>query len=331
MSRTKPAGPPGAPGRRPPKADRRPLLLLVGLAVVVVGYYVFQGWREGADRAASRSKLLEEVAGALAAAEPDLDLLGELMAGLTMLEGSSTDVEVLTPRAEIELLRGRAERAYRLYAAVADAPGATAAQQRLGARIQLARQDGFGGDAATAKAMLEQVAGFSERVYQEGGDPADALRTWQACKRMWSHGRAATFAQQLADGHAGSKEQRLVALAGAFDPARDVVAVEDLLIDFGDRAPAELVALQTLVTLQSGDVSGALQQAERALNRFAGVGGVRYVLAIVLHACALGSPAGSLDRGRFVERRDQQLDWLEQRAPADESLRQQWLQMRAVK
>ena len=77
--------------------------------------------------------------------------------------------------------------------------------------------------------------------------------------------------------------------------------------------------------------AGALQQAERALNRFAGVGGVRYVLAIVLHACALGSPAGSLDRGRFVERRDQQLDWLEQRAPADESLRQQWLQMRAVK
>ena len=46
---------------------------------------------------------------------------------------------------------------------------------------------------------------------------------------------------------------------------------------------------------------------------------------------ALGSPGGSLDRASFVQRRDQQLDWLEERAPATESLRRQWQQMRAVR
>ena len=104
-----------------------------------------------------------------------------------------------------------------------------------------------------------------------------------------------------------------------------------MLIDFGADAPAELAALVTFVALQRGKVPEALARAEKDLNRFAGVGGVRYVLAIVLHACALGSPGGSLDRASFVQRRDQQLDWLEERAPATESLRRQWQQMRAVR
>ena len=83
--------------------------------------------------------------------------------------------------------------------------------------------------------------------------------------------------------------------------------------------------------LQRGRIPEAKERAERDLNRFAGVAGVRYVLAIVLHACALGNPEGSIDRATFVQRRDQQLDWLEQRAPETESLRRQWQQMRSVR
>ena len=176
MSRTQAAGQPGAPGRRPPFADRRLLAILAGLLVLVVGFYVFQGWREGADRAARRGKLLGAVAAELSAEKPDLDRLGDLMAGLTMLEDADSAAEVLTPRAQIELLRGRADRAYRLFGQIADAPGATAAQQRLGARIQLARQDSFGGDAASAQAMLEQVVTFSQNAYADSGDTGNAPR-----------------------------------------------------------------------------------------------------------------------------------------------------------
>ncbi|MEC7724625.1 MAG: hypothetical protein VYD05_03845, partial [Planctomycetota bacterium] len=141
----------------------------------------------------------------------------------------------------------------------------------------------------------------------------------------------AGFADQLAAAHPDSREHRLVALSQSFDPVRDAVAVEDLVIDFGDDAPAELSALETFVALQRGRIPEAKERAERDLNRFAGVAGVRYVLAIVLHACALGNPEGSIDRATFVQRRDQQLDWLEQRAPETESLRRQWQQMRSVR
>lgn len=331
MNSSRSTSAPGKPGKRSPLGDRR-ILLLVALVAAVAGSYAFLWWQEGASRAARRSQLLADVRTELASERPDMDRLGDLMAGLMMLDDAETAPELLAARAEIELLRGRAERAYRLFGSVADSPGATPAEQRLGARIQLARQDGFAGDTASSQAMLEQVIAFSSRAYDEGGgDAADAFRAWQACKRLWSHDRAAAFAAKLEATHPGSKERRLVALSASFDPVRDEVAVRDLVVDFGDAPPAELFALQTVMTLLSGAVPDALQRAERDLNRFAGVGGVRFALAIVLHACVQGKPAGSLDRASFVERRDAQLTWLEERAPAGESLRAQWQQMRAVR
>lgn len=331
MSRTQPAGQPGAPGRRPPFADRRLLAVLASVIVLVIGFYVFQGWREGADRAARRGKLLGAVAAALRAEKPDLDRLGDLMAGLTMLEDADSAAEVLTPRAQIELLRGRPDRAYRLFGQIADAPGATAAQQRLGARIQLARQDSFGGDAATAKAMLEQVATFSQNAYADSGEAADLFRAWQASKRLWDHERAKGFAAQLSSGHADSKESRLVAVFDSFGNRTSEVAVEDLLIDFGDGVPAELAALRTALILRAGQPLDALAAAEKDLLRYAGVGYVRFILAAVLTACVQYSREGSIERGDYLQRRNDQLDWLEARAPAGEALRAQWTQMRAVR
>ncbi|MCK5942300.1 MAG: hypothetical protein KAI24_10055, partial [Planctomycetes bacterium] len=214
---------------------------------------------------------------------------------------------------------------------IAASPSASPADQRLGARILLAKQTGFGGDAAEQRAMLQQVVAFSERAYADGGDVKDVFRAWQAAKRMWDHPRAEQFAQQLAQQHGDSMQHRLVALSASFDPARDAVALADLVIDFGDDAPAELAALQTAAVLQSGKVPEALAKAEKDLLRYAGVGGVRYVLAIVLHACVLGSAEGSLDRATFAKKRDLQLDWLAARAPADEPLRQRWQAMRAIR
>lgn len=330
MSNSQNQGAPAGRAKRAPVADRR-FLLPLGLVLLVVGFYGLQWWQRGARRAEQRRELLADARAVLSEERPDKDRLGELMTGLTMLEDAANSSELLAMQAEIELLRGRPDRAYRLFGAIAERPGAVAADQRLGARIQLARQDGFGGDASASTAMLQQIASFSEAAYADGGAVGDAFRAWQACKRLWSHERAAAFAADLARDHGDSREHRLVALCKAFDPSRDAVAVEDLVIDFGADAPAELAALVTFVALQRGKVPEALARAEKDLNRFAGVGGVRYVLAIVLHACALGSPGGSLDRASFVQRRDQQLDWLEERAPATESLRRQWQQMRAVR
>ncbi len=330
MSTPHSEGRPGASGARGAGGAKRLLLPAVFL-LLIAGVDGVQWWQESADRAADRLQLMADTREELGKEKPDRDRLGELMARLTQLPDAATAPDLLAAQAEIELLRGRPERAERLFGALAASPGATAAQQRLGARILIARQDSFGGDAASMQSMLQQVVTFSERAYADGGDARDAFRSWQGCKRLWDHAGAQRFAQQLAGDHAESKEHRLVALAANFDPSRDASALDDLLVDFDDPPPAELAALRTFGTLNRGDVPGALRQAEKDLNRCGGVGGVRYVLAIVLHACTLGSPEGSLDRAEFARRRDAQLTWLEERAPAGEALRQQWRQMRALR
>jgi hypothetical protein len=297
----------------------------------VAGWYGFQWWRENAGRAELRQQLLLDTEAELQKEKPDKDVLGDLMARLTRLPDAATAPELLAAQAEIELLRGRPDRADRMFGAIAASPGATPRDQQLGARILIEKQRGFAGDAATSQGMLQRIVTFSENAYADSGKAGDLFRAWQACKRLWDHARAKGFAEQLASNHADSKEQRLVALSSGFAPARDGVAVDDLAIDFGDDQPAELAAMQTAVLLQSGKLPEALASAERDLNRFAGVGGVRYVLAIVLHACAVGSKPGSLDRATFVKRRDEQLDWLEARAPAGEALRTKWQQMRAIR
>jgi len=323
-------GKPGAPGKRSPFTDRR-LLLPVAFLLLVAGFYGFQWWRENADRAAMRSQLIADTRAELAKEKPDRDRLGDLMADLTRLPDAATSPELLAAQAEIELLRGRPERADRMFGAIAASPSASAKDQQLGARILIKKQDGFGGDAAASRAMLQQIVAFSENAYSESSAAADLFRAWQACNRLWNSERAKGFAAQLKAGHADSKEHKLVALTASFDPKRDAVAVDDLLIDFGDELPAELAMMRVLSVLFSGKVPEALAMAEKDLIRFAGVGSVRYALAIVLDACAKGHQAGSLDRAKFVKRRDEQLSWLEDRAPADATQRQRWQQMRAVK
>ena len=330
MSKPNNPGKPAAPGKRSPLADRR-LLLPVGFVLLVGAWYGFQWWRENAGKAEMRSQLIADTQTELAKEKPNKDVLGDLMARLTRLPDAATAPELLAAQAEIELLRGRPERADRMFGAIASSPSASAMDQQLGARILIRKQDGFGGEAAESQAMLQQVVTFSENAYAESGEAEDLFRAWQASKRLWDHERAKNFAAQLASGHADSKEHKLVALSGAFNPQRDGVAVDDLAIDFGDQVPAELAAMQTTVLAQAGKVPEALARAEKDLNRFAGVGGVRFVLALVLHACALSSKEGSLDRATFVQRRDEQLDWLETRAPAGEAQRAQWQQIRAVK
>lgn len=288
------------------------------LVVVATAFYGYQWWQEGAARSAHRSKLLADTQTELAKAEPSNDMLSELMAGLVKLPGASTSSELLAAQAEIHLRRGRAERADKLFGALAASPTALPEDQRLGARILLKKHETFGGDAVDAQTMLQQAMSMAEAAYADSQDVADLFRAWQASIRLWSD-RQKEFTSELQSGHADTPQGRLAALNASFQPAQHATDVADLMLDFGnlDAAdlPAELRAMHIIVTLQKGNVPKALKVAETDLNRSPGVPAIRFVAAFVLHGCAMGSAADSPDRASFKRRRDTQIAWLQQRAP----------------
>tara|TARA_R110002072_G_scaffold46591_2_gene128910 strand:- start:96822 stop:97805 length:984 start_codon:yes stop_codon:yes gene_type:complete len=327
MASSPTSGPAGKPAGKPsPFADRRIIILIV-LVIGSAGFYGFQSWQAGAKRAAVREKLLSDTSIELAKETPDRDVLSKLMARIGRLPDSSTSAELLAKRAEIELVRGRPERADALFGSVASSPDASPADLRLGSRILLAKHEGFGGDIVEAKTMLQQVQSMAEVAYGDSRDVKDLFRAWQASIRLWDP-RAADFATQLKANHAETPESRLAQLNESFVPMRDKQLVADLLVDFA-KAPAELRAMQTLVTLQGGDVPGALRAAEQQINEAPGVQAVRLVAAVVLHACALGNTPESADRAVFVKRRDAQLDWLDKRLPANQE--RKWDSMRSLR
>lgn len=305
-------------------ADRRFLALIV-MIVGVAGYYAFVSWSENQERAMVRSKLLS--ATYFGEDGPSSDELSRLMAGITKLPDASTATDLLAAQARIELQRGRPERAEKLFGAVASNPAASADERSLGARIVLALHEGFGGDLVEAKTMLERVLQMSESAYAETDDVADLFRAWQAAKRVWDP-RAMELAVQLKAEHGESRESGLAQLSTSFEPVRDSDAVEQLVAEFKAR-PAELRAMQAIVMVHKGDLPGALREAEQDLLVSSGTPCVRIALAYVLHACASGHAAGSADRDVFVGRRDEQLDWLDKRAPVE--TRAKWAPMRQLR
>lgn len=314
------------PRRRSPLAGPR-LLLPLAVLVLGVGYYAFTAWRGAADRAASARELLEEVHKEIAKSEPDGNELSRLMAGLKKLPDHGTAPELLAAQAEIELARDRPERAESLFANVAARPGAAPSQQRLGARILLRRQEGYTGDASQARGLLQQVAAYAERAYADSHDPADLLMVWQARQRLGERAEAEAAAARLRAEHADAPAAKLVALAASFDPARSGPALNALAADF-DRPPVEIAAMQCLVVLQSGEVPRAIEMAEANLRTAPSVPVVRFAAALVFHACALASAAGSTDRDGWLARRDAQLDWLDERAVPDDPQRASWRALR---
>ncbi|MGK0153106.1 MAG: hypothetical protein ACI9SE_000050 [Neolewinella sp.] len=317
----------GKPAKKPsPFADRR-ILVLIALVVGIAGFYGFQSWRAGANRDAARSKLLAATVSELAKDAPDRDVLSKLMARLVRLPNASTSSALLAPQAEIELVRGRPERADKLFGSIASGPGARPADLRLGSRILLAKHEGFGGDVVEANTMLQQVQMMAEVAYSDSRDVKDLFRAWLASIRLWDP-RAKDLAGQLKANHGDTPESRLAQLNEVFAAKRDKQLVADLLVDFA-KAPAELRAMQTIVMLFDRDVAGALKAAEQQANETPGVQGVRYVAAVVLHGCALGSEAAPVDRAAFLKRRNVHLDWLDKRVPAEQD--KKWDPMRQLR
>jgi hypothetical protein len=307
------------------------VLVLIVAVVGLVGFYVVRAWQDAAARAEARAVLLADVAVATAEGQrADATRLSNLMAGLRQQADHETSAELLRAQAAIELARDRAERADRLFGTTAASPTASPADRRLGARILLRRHEGFAGDAAAANAMLQRALSMAELAYADSGDVRDLFRCWQAQKRLGQHASATEVAARLAARHAGSLEAQLVALVDAFDPVQSAAAVRSLATQFVE-APVELEAMRVLVELQGGDVPAAVAAADALLLRAPGIMVARYAAALVFHTCAIALPAESTDRASWLQRRDQQLDWLVERAPADEPQRQAWAALRALR
>ncbi len=327
VSKSKSTGQSGKTDKKAsPFADRRVIALAV-LIVAIAGYYIFGWWSGGQARAAARSKLVSDTVAELQKDQPASDKLSKLMAGIARLPDALTASDLLAAQARIELHRGRPERAENLFGAIAASPTASAEDQSLGSRILMAKHEGFGGDKVQAKTMLEQVLIMSERAYGETRDVQDLFRAWQAATRLWDS-RSGELAGQLQANHAESPESLLAQLSKNFEPVSDRDVVAQLIVDFATQ-PAELRAMQTIVTVHNDDLPGALSDAQSHLIASAGTPCVRIALAYVLHICATGHPAESADRTVFVNRRNVQLDWLDARAPVEK--RAKWQPMRQLR
>jgi hypothetical protein len=253
--------------------------------------------------------------------------LSRLVARLQKLPDHDSARDLLAATARIELARDRAERAFAVFGTLASQPGASPDEQRLGAAILLRWHETGGGDASAAAGLLAQVIAFSEAAYQDGRDPADLLRAWQAATRLSRAEMASGFAKRIAEAHPDSPAAQLVQLAQKFEPsmAREVEAVAAAF----PVPPVELDAMRVAVVLQSGAVDRAVASAEALLARAPSVLSSRWVVAAVFHVCTIGKPEGSAERQQWATRRNAHLDWLLEHAPAEDRRRDQWAKTRA--
>ncbi|MBX3462435.1 MAG: hypothetical protein KF830_04650 [Planctomycetes bacterium] len=299
------------------------LALLALVAVVLV-------WRsllQRSEAAAARAELLRQVAAATERAEPEPGELSRLAALLAQEPERDEAADLLAAAARIELARQRPERAQALFGTRAATPGASPIEQGLGAEILLQLQQAGTGDATAAAGMLRQAEAFALRAHEASGDPLDLLRAWQAASRLGVKEAVDRHRDALQRLAADSPAARLAQLAATFDPSLPLRDLEALRAEFL-RVPPELEAMRVLLVLQSGDVRGATAAAEAILLRAPGVLTVRWAAALVFHAAALAYPTDSAERAGWRQRRNHQLDWLLERAPADDGRRPQWDRMR---
>lgn len=303
------------------------MLLPLVLAGAAAAFFVFRAYQTGAEAAAARQLLLEDVERATRARPLDSDELSRLVARMQKFDDFATARDLVAATVRVELARGRVDRAAELFAPIANQPGASPAEQRLAAVVWLRRHEAGLPDRAAAVAVLQQTIDFAEAAYADGQDAGDLTIAWLAASRLPDAARAERFAEQLRTGHASSPGCKLANAVRDFRLDTPRGDLEVLRREF-ESPPPEIDAMLALVTLQGGDLAGAVAVVDPCLVRGAGVLAVRWAAALVFHTCAVGSPEGSDQRTSWRVRRDAQLDWLVQHAAVDDERRPQWASMR---
>ncbi|MBL8724697.1 MAG: hypothetical protein JNK49_11660 [Planctomycetes bacterium] len=323
-----PAAPRKSPAGAPAAAGLRPALWApVALAVLALGAYGYTLWQRAGQAAAQREQLLRDVEAATAVVPPDSDELARLTQRLQKLPDAGVARDLLLATARVDFARGRVDRAAAVLAPLVEVPGASAAEQRFAAQVWRRKHELGAPDRPAAVALLRQQHAFASAAYGEGNDVGDLFLAWLAVFRLPDAELAPPLAQKLAADHGASPEARFPALVAAASLDMPATELETLRGQF-TVPPAEIDAMLALLALQRGDLSAALGFVEPLLTRSPGVVEVRRAAALVLHACALGSPAGSPDRAAWLQRRDLQLDWLFAQAPPDDAGRATWATMR---
>ena len=312
-------------------AAKRRLILLAGAALALAGAGIgVKFWLDLRAASAARTEALAAAEVALTRTTIDGDELSRVMAALKDLPDHEQARDLLAAQARIELARNRADRADQLFGRIASQPGASAAEQGLGARILLRRHEAGYPDASSAVGALQQATQFAEVCYRESGAEQDLFRAWLAADRLGATERTAALAGELSQRHADSASNRYVQLVARFDPQQGVAALDRVLAELVE-PPVDAAALRAFALMQGGDLPGAVAAVEAALAQAPGVAWVRWAAAVAFHGCVAGSAEGSEDRARWVARRDPQLDWVLASGPFGEARRAQCEQMRALR
>lgn len=307
----------------------KPLLLLPALLLVAIGGYYLVDWVMARNAAASaRAELLREVDDELAKEPVDTGSLSRLVTRIQKLEDAAVAADLLSAQARIELERGRPERAFDLFSAVGNRPEASEDERRLLARILLRRHESGSGDRATADGWLRDGAARALAIAERSGTTADWFVAWQASVRLDDAEAVTRCREQLQAVDGESREARLAAAAASFKPEAPADALYALRGEFAV-VPVELAAMIAFAQLQAGETAAAVTEVESLLARAPGVLGVRVAAAIVFHVCVLNS-ADEEQKQRWRPRRNAQLDWLLENAPATDGRRETWSQMRQL-
>jgi hypothetical protein len=323
----------GTPIRHGSPLARPAVYVPLAVVLLAVAGIVVKAYTASAAADSERAQLIADIESEVQKQPLDSSELSKLVVRLQKLPDHETARDLLAAAARIELARDHPKRAVDLFGALASQPGASAAEQRLGARILLRlHETGAGGDVSAAGGLLQQVMAYSEAAYADGRDPADLLRAWQAATRLWRLDAASGFGKRILEEHADSPAGRLVQLDSTFverssEPGigREVEAVAAAFV----AAPVEVDAMRVLVVLGAQDAERAVTAAKTLLTRAPGVWACHWVAALVYHVCSLAQPGGSAERQQWVDLRNAQLDWLLERVPEDQ--RERYVKMRAEK
>lgn len=311
-----------------PSMTKSPALLApLVLILLAGGWFGYRWFAEAQQAAADRAKLLGDVEIELGKATVDSSELSALVARIKKLPDHETANDLLAAEARIELARNRSDKAADLFLPIASRPGAAAADQALGARILLMRQEAGAPDRAAANVLLEQAHGMAAAAYATTTSVDDLLRAWLAAMRLSDKARTEEFANRITTEQAGSPAAAMVQLCRTWQPSTPKDDIERVAAGF-DRPPVELDAMLAIAQMVVGDTKSAAASIEVALSRAPGVVEVRDAAAKVFHVFVIGNAEGSSERAQWAQRRDAQIEWLLAQAAVEDGRRPQWLTMR---
>ena len=312
----------------PKSRSNRSLLLLPILALVgLAAWFAWSKIAAGMAASDARRQLFASVDEELAKEPVDTSALSRLVAQIDKLEDHATAQDALFAKARIEMARGRPERAYDLFAGTALRGDASDAERRLLATILVRRHQAGSADRSQAIGWLRDGLGILQPLAERTDSVEDWFAVWQAATRLADDGLAARAHARLQELDRESRQARLTAAAASFLPENPADHLFAMRAEFGD-APVELEAMAVLAQVQAGENAAAAQAAEAMLARAPGVLGARWCAAMVFHVCALASP-DEVQKASWQQRRNVQLDWLQQQAEPDDRRRETWASMRS--